>query len=104
MRVKTLSACAVVLLAAGLARAQSNLVMFLSQPGDYIGQGQTLVTTNSANFSISGSPATFNIGAFGYNIYFSGPGGTNLDVGTYTNAARWPFNGGSPGISIFGNG
>jgi parallel beta-helix repeat protein len=104
MRLIFATICTTILLITCPALAQSNLVMLISQPGDYIGQGQTDVTTNQSDFSLSGSPAAFSIGAFGYNIYFSGPGGTNLTVGTYSNAARWPFNGSSPGISVFGNG
>jgi parallel beta-helix repeat protein len=95
---------AILLLTTEALYAQSNLVMFLSQPGDYIGQGQANVTTNQSGFSVSGTPAQFVVGAFGYSAYFSGPGGANLAVGTYSNAARWPFNGSAPGISIFGNG
>src|SRR6185437_10284846 len=104
MRAIFLSFCAVVLLAAGAVRAQSNLVTLLSQPGDYIVQGQNYVTTNQSDMSLSGTPAQFTVNAFGYGIYFSRPGGTNLTVGTYSNAARWPFNGNQPGISVFGNG
>jgi len=89
---------------AQLACAQSNLVTLISQPGDYVGGGQTYVTTNQSDIGLSGTPATITVTAFGYNIYFSGPGGANLTVATYTNAARWPFNGSSPGISVFGNG
>jgi hypothetical protein len=84
--------------------AQPNLALMISQSGDYIGQGQTYVTTNQSDLTLSGTPAQITITAFGYNIYFSGPSGANLAVGTYTNAARWPFNGSQPGLSIFGNG
>lgn len=84
--------------------AQSNLVLFISQPGDYIGQGQTYVTTNTANFSFSGSPNLVTVGAFGYTFWIGGPGGANLAVGVYTNSARYPFNGSQPGLDVFGNG
>ena len=92
------------LCATGSAWAQSNLVLFISQPGDYIGQGQTYVTTNTADFSFSGSPNLVTVGAFGYNFWIGGPGGANLAVGTYTNSARYPFNGSQPGLDVFGDG
>lgn len=88
----------------GLAKGQSNLVLLVSQPGDYIGQGQTYVTTNSANFSVGGTAATISGSAFGYSIQFDGPGSTNLAVGVYSNASRYPFNGPGAGLSISGNG
>ena len=92
------------LFAAGVACAQSNLVLFISSPGDYIGQGQTYVTTNLSDFSFSGTPALITVGAFGYTFWIGGPGGANLTVGLYTNSARYPFNGSQPGLDIFGNG
>src|SRR5437870_7062564 len=93
-----------VLLVTGVARAQSNLVLFISDPGDYIGQGLTYVTTNSADFTFSGTPPFVQASAFGYGFSFAGPGGSNLTVAVYANAARWPFNGNSPGIDVSGNG
>src|SRR5436190_23263312 len=81
------------LFATNFACGQSNLVLFISQPGDYIGQCHTYVTTNQSDFSFSGSPNLVTVGAFGYNFWIGGPGGANLAVGTYTNTARYPFNG-----------
>lgn len=92
------------LLATLTVRAQSNLVLFISSPGDFIGQGKTYVTDNPANFTVSGSPATITISAFGFSFRFDGPGSTNLAVGSYPNTLRWPFNGSSPGLDISGNG
>lgn len=88
----------------GIAKGQSNMVLLVSQPGDYIGQGQTYVTTNSANFSVGGTAGTISASAFGYTMQFDGPGSTNLAVGMYTNASRYPFNGPGPGLSVSGNG
>jgi len=97
-----------ILLAADVARAQSNLVLLISQPGDYIGQGQTYITTNASDFSASfnafGSQQDIRVIAFGFIMTFGGPGGASLAVATYTNAARFPFNGSAPGLSVFGNG
>ena len=92
------------LLVTGIAHAQSNLVLFISDPGDYIGQGLTYVTTNSADFTFSGTLPFVQASAFGYGFSFAGPGGSNLTVTAYTNATRWPFNGDNPGIDISGNG
>lgn len=92
------------LLTAAVASAQSNLVLFISSPGDYIGQGQTYVTTNQANFSFSGSASLIQVGAFGFNFSIEGPGGATLVVGLYTNSARYPFNGSQPGLDVSGNG
>jgi len=84
--------------------AQSNLVMLVSQTGDYIGQGQTCVTTNLSDFSVSSGSYGLDISAFGYDIWATGPNRTTLTVGDYANAARDPFNGGAPGLSVAGNG
>ena len=92
------------LLVSSVAHAQSNLVLLISEPGDYVGQGQTSETTNLSDFAVSLSQPLIQVTAFGYDMYFSGPGGANLAVGTYSNAVRWPFNGSAPGLSIFGNG
>jgi parallel beta-helix repeat protein len=91
------------LLSTGAVRAQSNLLLFISQPGDYIGQGQTHVTTNTADFSFSGTGGSIGAEAFGYGFTFT-PGTGTFGVATYANATRWPFNGGNPGIDISGNG
>ena len=88
------------LLCPGFVRGQSNLVMLVSSPGDFIGQGRIYLTEDPSQFSISGTA----IDAFGFEFVFAGPGGAPLTVGTYTDATRWPFNGASPGIDISGNG
>jgi parallel beta-helix repeat protein len=92
------------LAATRLAHAQPDLVLYRSASGDYIGQGATYVTTNAADFSVNGTASTLVVGAFGFQAYFQGPDGAPLSVGVYTNAARWPFNGAAPGLSVSGNG
>jgi hypothetical protein len=96
------------LLASRTVYGQSNLVLLVSQPGDYIGQGQTYVTTNTADFTagyyLFGTQKDVRVGAFGFDLIFGGPGGAALGVGTYTNAANWPANGAQPGINVSGNG
>src|SRR5258708_36220331 len=91
------------LFVSGFARAQSNLVLFISSPGDYVGQGQISFTTNTAGFSFSGTAGGIFVGAFGYSFSFV-PGTGALAVGTYSNTTRYPFNGSGPGMDIFGNG
>lgn len=90
-----------ILLIAQLAHCQSNLVLLASQPGDYIGGGETYVTTNATDFSLSGTPSLVTVDAFGFTIQFAS---TNLSVGPYTNATRYPFNGSGPGLTVYGNG
>jgi hypothetical protein len=93
-----------VLLAAGMlcvadiACAQSNFVLFTKDY--YVGVDQTQVTSNPADFTVSGSPAAIKVSAFGFDCYFGGPGGTNLAVGPYPNSVRYPLNGSSPGFDI----
>jgi parallel beta-helix repeat protein len=84
--------------------AQTNLALLVSQPGDYVGDGQTHITTNLPDTAISGTPNELSFWVFDYSIYFSGPDKTPLSVGTYTNAAKWPVNGAQPGLNIYGNG
>jgi hypothetical protein len=104
MRFLNVGFVAGMLFIANVANCQSNLVLLISQSGDYIGQGQTYVTTNPVDFSVSSDVWGLDIGAFGFDIWAEGPGGAALMVGSYTNAERDPFNGSAPGLSIFGNG
>jgi parallel beta-helix repeat protein len=104
MRFLNVGFVAGMLFAANIANGQSNLVLLVSQSGDYIGQGQTYVTTNLSDFSVDTDVWGLYIGAFGFDILADGPGGAALTVGSYPNAARDPFNGSLPGLSIFGNG
>jgi hypothetical protein len=71
----------------GLIHAQSNLVLFISTPGDYIGQGQTFITTNSAEFGarFEYSPSRLLVTAFGYLMTFFSPDQSDLQVGIYPN-------------------
>jgi parallel beta-helix repeat protein len=104
MKTRNLWPLACLCLGLATASAQTNLALLVSSSGDYIGAGQTYVTTNQGDIGISGTPSTLTFSAFGFSIFFSGPGGAPLAVGTYTNAARWPFNGAQPGLDVSGNG
>jgi hypothetical protein len=41
----------------GIAQGQSNLVLFISSPGEYLGAGQTYYTTNPAAIGVNIYPA-----------------------------------------------
>ncbi|PYJ03645.1 MAG: hypothetical protein DME25_11660, partial [Verrucomicrobia bacterium] len=96
------AACA--LFACSVSRAQPNLVLLLSPPGDYIGLGLTYYTSDQAEIGISGSRSTVQVTAFGYYIMFDAPGGSDLMVGRFTNAVSFPGNADVPGLSVLGNG
>jgi hypothetical protein len=94
--------------------AQSNLVLLVSQSGDYVGAGKTYDTTNISDFSVEFYGVVFNEGkglrlstvrvsAFGYEIFFEGPNQSNLTVGSYTNVSTWPLNENAPGLVVSGN-
>ncbi|MBN8248060.1 MAG: right-handed parallel beta-helix repeat-containing protein [Verrucomicrobia bacterium] len=85
-------------------QAQQNLVVFDSPPGDFIGGGQTYLTTDPSQVRVSGNAAAFTVDAFGFGFWFDGPGGDPLAPGSYPNAIRTPLNGELPGLSISGNG
>ena len=91
-----------VLLATGGARAQSNLVLLVSQPGDSVGRGQTYATTSPADFTLNyvyqnAGEAVVEVQALGFNINI---GASGLTVGSYTNATQ----SGIPYLEVYGNG
>src|ERR1035441_1295981 len=88
MRFLNVAFVAGIFFAANVANCQSNLVLFISAPGDYIGGGHTYVTEDQSGFSVSGTPATIAVDAFGFYFSFAGPGGANLAVGTYRSEER----------------
>lgn len=93
------------------AFGQQTILHFKSQPGDWVGQGQELTLTSAdAEFLIR---PTFSsaVGFFVRNStnFWSGAfapiAGSDLVVGAYENAARFPFQASSqPGLSFSGNG
>lgn len=104
--------CALLVMTAG-AQAQVTSLSMNSDPGDFIGQGQTFFFTPadgtfSANGAAGSNVVTFsffgNDGQFWF-LDFAAPSGQALAVGSYTGATRYPFNDPSqPGLSIFGDG
>ena len=87
-----------------------------SEPGDYIGQGQEwYYTPDTADFFASqmGNGSLNGVYIYLLNIdpsgswflNFAAPAGTELTVGEYTGATRYPFNDpDEPGLSIWGMG
>jgi len=98
---------------AGIASAQSTYFQYFSQPGDFVGGGQSgLLTQPLWDFDISYLPTTgvhitiqqAGGGAFWFLDFDSGTG-TPLHRGTYLYASRYPFNPpGTAGLSVAGNG
>jgi hypothetical protein len=81
-----------------------------SQPGDYIGQGQSYkFTTANAVFRFFASPSgleqdlTASDGQWWTVDMYPGSGDV-LAVGYYPNATRYPFNGSGNGLSVYGDG
>ena len=97
--------------AAATARAQSTLLSFNSEPGDYIGGGQQFTLTPSdgtitaSGSSASGVSVSFsNSGEFWF-LDFHPPVGVALQPGMYEGATRYPFQSPTqPGLSIDGDG
>ncbi len=86
-----------------------NFIRLRSDPGDYIGGGQTLEYTQAdAIISVSASSNILRVRVQGDQSWrgeFATPAGTPLRTGTYTGATRYPFNSqASPGLSWSGEG
>jgi hypothetical protein len=94
--------------------AQVTSISLVSDPGDFVGLGQTTFLTpadgtfspstsannNSVNINFLGN----QLGVF-WEFAFAAPAGQVLNVGTYPGAARWPFQASTqPGLSVFGDG
>lgn len=117
MNLRTLLASALLILSSP-TQAGTTIFQFVSQPGDYIGQGQALVlTTAQADFRLQGNYAngvSIHIDNFSradpgnylfWYVDFAPAAGGTLVPGAYEGATRFPFNGPSePGLSISGDG
>jgi hypothetical protein len=98
---------------AGIASAQSTYFQYFSQPGDYIGGGQSAILL-PPTWTFSGTYSPTN--GVEFSVTQSGGGGwwfldfdtgtaDPLHQGTYLYASRYPFNpAGTPGLSVYGNG
>jgi hypothetical protein len=94
------------------AMAQTTWLFMHSQPGDYIGAGQTrMYTTVDGNFSAQRNSANsvtvrFDGGTVAWwYLNFAAPQGALLTVGTYNGAQRYPFQSPTlPGLDVSGSG
>jgi hypothetical protein len=81
-----------------------------SEPGDFIGLGQRLfLTPEDGVFHAfpnvdDGVSVSFGSDTGVWGLDFAAPFDAPLQVGTYSGAMRWPFQGDQAGLSISGNG
>jgi hypothetical protein len=88
------------------ATATSTGATFISQPGDYIGQGATY-SLPTVTVSDGGGYPTFQVsnGADSFQVSFAAPAGQSLATGEYENAQQTPVrSAGSPGLDVSGDG
>lgn len=95
------------------AAAQVTSLSMTSDPGDYIGGGQTYFYGAAdgefravVNFA-GGVSISFNTPNYEHwwNLDFAAPNGVPLTPGTYLNATRFPFQAENvPGLSVYGDG
>jgi hypothetical protein len=108
------AALAVLLLpsSASAQPAESATLTMVSDPGDYIGQGQNWSYATAAGDALTTSTDGNHVGVAltGSNgdwwyLDFEAPIDHTLTAGTtYANATRYPFNDGGPGLSVDGMG
>jgi len=81
-----------------------------SDPGDYVGAGQKYkYTPANAQITVTGGLNVVHGSVSGQNgdswfLDFAAPSGDILKKKNYKNALRYPFQGASPGMDVFGNG
>jgi hypothetical protein len=92
--------------------AQTTILMTQSQPGDYVGGGLnrtfteadgTFTATRNFNNGVSIQFRDPNFTSF-WMLDFAAAGGALLTPGLYEDAARFPFQGNQPGLSVSGEG
>jgi hypothetical protein len=101
---------AVLLLAAPVAA--DTVLQMTSEPGDYIGQGNTYtISTETHTFNANrnyDNGVSFYLTAAGadfWHVDFAAPDEAELTAGSYPGATRWPFQAaGVPGLSVSGEG
>jgi hypothetical protein len=95
------------------ALAQETFYSFVSDPGDFVGNGQSgSFSPETSSFASSQSNDGNHFAAFLFPfaggfwmLDFAAPAGQPLAPGVYENATRWPFQAASvPGLAVFGNG
>ena len=81
---------------------------YASQPGDYIGQGQAATLAAPTEFAIRGTAGSVSFsadtGSQWWDVTLAAPRGEQLTTGVYEDAARAPFNGAQPGLSVSSTG
>jgi Putative Ig domain len=100
------------LIVAATIQGQVTSLSLNSDPGDFVGGGQTLFLTSAdGTFNASGTSGSgvVSVSLEGplqfWFLDFAALSGQPLAVGTYTGAARWPFQAPTqPGLSVFGDG
>ncbi len=93
-----------VILFAAHVRAQSNLFLLVSEPGEPVNSGQNVFTTNLNNFEVTiYSGNLLSVSMPGYAIDIIGPNGALVTAGDYPTAS-YPPNGVTPTLAVFGNG
>jgi hypothetical protein len=86
------------------------LLMFDSQPGDWVGGGRrfTLTPTDGSITASVGGDNTVSVafdGSTWWDLHFAAPDHGALVPGVYENATRWPFQAaGRPGLDVSGDG
>ena len=91
------------------AMAQTANLTFVSEPGDYVGQGESLSFSDGidAYGSTDGRIVSVSVNSDGHWFFLNlaAPEGQVLAPGAYENAARYPFqNSDQPGLDFWGDG
>ena len=91
------------------AMAQTANLTFVSEPGDYVGQGESLSFSDGidAYGSTDGRIVSVSVNSDGHWFFLNlaAPEGHALAPGAYENAARYPFqNSDQPGLDFWGDG
>lgn len=78
---------------------------FTSDPGDYVGQGESWSFAPPANgIQVGATRSHVTLESGDWTADFAAPPGQDLAVGRYDGARRYPFNDAAPGLSISGDG
>jgi VCBS repeat protein len=94
-----------ILCSLSLTAAAQTRLWIQSEAGDYIGAGVTQTYTSPANaFTVSSNQGYLSVQVGGWWLEVTPKPGGILAAGPYENAARYPFQGSSPGLDFSGNG
>src|SRR5436190_9481427 len=80
------------LLAPGILRAQSNLVLIVGPECYYPNASiRTVLGTEATDVNVIGTPSALTFAGKLINVIFAGPNGADLTVGQYSNTIVMPF-------------